>query len=119
MVHVAVLLSDDFPSRTSRQKECSPRFTEHCYLLHGPCARSTDQDCRAETVLQRCGREMDNPKTKMGHHGLYLVYLLALRQHSGTFMQCKFFYKYFSKLLRLFSKGDPAMTPDKSFLLCQ
>lgn len=86
-------------------------------------SRSAEQDCRAETGPQSCGREMYSPKMKMCSQERSWCYLdLA---HVPAPRKCKvfsgkvIFEKCFSNLLRLFGKGDSAMTPDKSFLVHQ
>lgn len=81
------------------------------------------QNLRAATGLQRGGLEMHCPEMKMGSHKgswqyLHLVYLPTSSQ-SKVIISIAIFDKCPSNLLNPFGKGDPAMTPDKSFLLCQ
>lgn len=100
MAHVAVLLVMILPTGQPGSKHAAPN-SQSSNLLHGPRARSTDQGCRPEAGLQRCGKEMDN-KMKMGsqerrHHCLRLVHLPALRQHKVLLCNV-IFYKYSSRL---------------------
>lgn len=80
-----------------------------------------DQQTKTAELRLSCkdvGGKWTTPKWKWA----IMTFTWSISLPSGStryFYVMSFFYKYSSKLLRLFSKGDPAMTPDKSFLLCQ
>lgn len=86
-------------------------------------SRSAEQDCRAETGPQSCGREMYSPKMKMCSQERSWCYLdlahVPAPRKCKVFLGKVIFEKCFSNLLRLFGKRDSAMTPDKSFLVHQ